>query len=610
VTESGPDTAKNLSFAFSGLKGEKGDQGNTGVSADYPITIANNLTTDDPTAALAASQGVVLKGEIDQLGQEVDENKVTISEHTLSIGGNPTGIKEIPNLEIEGVLSTVDEIEVSSENDVQHILITENGGTRDEEIVVSSNDGAVDYFRISKDGVYFNNKGTLVNLQDVAGGNVKYVATNGDDSNNGTAEHPLATINAALSVGAEVVILYGGVYEQMIDLSLAGLNLKIASASESDLPIIKPTVANYIIANGGESLESGTTKVYKVTLASNPFAATQKWIYQEGVNDASTIISNGERHPLHRGKEYRLENTRIVKTEASTKSEAISEIESADVYKWFFDASTSTLYFSRPVTTSTSHPICAARYGANLFSGNNRKVSLTMIGVDVWYQSINASGMVRASFIDCADKYSQNSGAFTWHGGMGVYMERCEAASNQYGELNGDGFNSGISNYTQGEPFAHKDTMLMIDCWSHDNNDDGYSGHMQSEGTIIGGLFEYNQKAGITPATGDNLTCYCVLSRKNIRGFLYAGGMQSDDQRKDGQLSLFSCLAEGNTLAGFMAVGDGLIIANDCKSINNNTGYYSATGCYLKLIDCKSLSDATNKVEQGTIEILTTNNLI
>lgn len=72
LTESGPDTAKNLSFAFSGLKGPKGDQGNTGVSADYPITIANNLTTDDPTAALAASQGVVLQDEIDQLGQEVN----------------------------------------------------------------------------------------------------------------------------------------------------------------------------------------------------------------------------------------------------------------------------------------------------------------------------------------------------------------------------------------------------------------------------------------------------------------------------------------------------------------------------------------------------------
>lgn len=80
VTESGPATSKNLSFAFSGLKGAKGDQGNTGVSADYPITIANNLTTDDPTAALAASQGVVLKSEIDQLGQEVTDLMPTVFE--------------------------------------------------------------------------------------------------------------------------------------------------------------------------------------------------------------------------------------------------------------------------------------------------------------------------------------------------------------------------------------------------------------------------------------------------------------------------------------------------------------------------------------------------
>jgi hypothetical protein len=587
----------------------QGMQGNTGSSVEFPYELVNNLTTNDATKGLSAAQGVVLDGKVSQLEAKVDENEVTISEHTLSIGGNPTGIKEIPNLEIEGVLSTVDEIEISSENDVQHILITENGGTRDEEIVISSDDDTVDYVKISKDGVYFNNNGTLVKLQEAVGGNVKYVAPNGDDSNDGTLAQPMATINAALSAGAEVVLLLGGEYKQKIDLSLAGVNLKIAPASTDALLVIKPSAENYVIAES-ETLESGTTKVYKITLASNPFVSTQKWIYQEGVNDVSTLISNGERHPLHRGKEYRLENTRIVKTEASTKSVAIREIESSDVYKWFFDASTSTLYFSRPTTTSTSHPICAARYGANLFTGQNRKLSLTMVGVDVWYQAINADGLAMASFIDCADKYSQSSGAFTFNGAVGVHFERCEAASNQYGESNGDGFNSGISNYTQGEPFAHKDTMLMIDCWSHDNNDDGYSSHMQSEGTIIGGLFEYNQKAGITPATGDNLTCYCVLSRKNIRGFLYAGGMQSGDQRKDGQLSLFSCLAEENSLAGFMAVGDGLIIANDCKSINNNIGFYSATGCYLKLIDCKSLSDATTKVEQGTIEILTTNNLI
>ena len=102
VSASGPDTAKNFTFAFTGLKGAtgvtsavvtvdntsgtpqcavslvgqelhldftglKGAQGDTGVSADYPITVVNNLTTNDPTSALSAAQGVQLESEISQL---------------------------------------------------------------------------------------------------------------------------------------------------------------------------------------------------------------------------------------------------------------------------------------------------------------------------------------------------------------------------------------------------------------------------------------------------------------------------------------------------------------------------------------------------------------
>lgn len=108
VESSGPATAKNLQFHFTNLKGEtgvtsvvatvdnttgnpactvslvgqqltlaftglKGAQGNTGVSADYPIAIVNNLTTNDPASALSAAQGVVLQGEITQLEAKVGE---------------------------------------------------------------------------------------------------------------------------------------------------------------------------------------------------------------------------------------------------------------------------------------------------------------------------------------------------------------------------------------------------------------------------------------------------------------------------------------------------------------------------------------------------------
>lgn len=108
VESSGPDTAKNLAFHFTNLKGEtgvtsvvatvdntsgtpactvslvgqqltlafsglKGAQGDTGSSVDYPFTIVNNLTTDDATQALSAAQGVVLQWEITQLEHELNE---------------------------------------------------------------------------------------------------------------------------------------------------------------------------------------------------------------------------------------------------------------------------------------------------------------------------------------------------------------------------------------------------------------------------------------------------------------------------------------------------------------------------------------------------------
>lgn len=74
VSASGPDTAKQFAFTFKNLKGDKGDkgdQGNTGSSVDYPYELVNNLTTDDATKGLAASQGVALAGQVSQLEAEV-----------------------------------------------------------------------------------------------------------------------------------------------------------------------------------------------------------------------------------------------------------------------------------------------------------------------------------------------------------------------------------------------------------------------------------------------------------------------------------------------------------------------------------------------------------
>ena len=142
VQESGPNTAKNLQFNFSNLKGEtgvtsvvvsvdntsgtpqcavslagqvltlaftglKGAQGDTGSSVDYPFTIVNNLTTNDATQALSAAQGVVLEGEISQLEHEVNDLDEQINgatsviedyTETTTTSGQSTGFVDVTNL--------------------------------------------------------------------------------------------------------------------------------------------------------------------------------------------------------------------------------------------------------------------------------------------------------------------------------------------------------------------------------------------------------------------------------------------------------------------------------------------------------------------------------
>ena len=84
-----------LTLAFSGLKGIKGD---TGVSADYPITLYNGLDSDATDQALAAAQGKVLDDKISQLGQEVTHlNEAMVGLVSATERGDPSvDLTELP----------------------------------------------------------------------------------------------------------------------------------------------------------------------------------------------------------------------------------------------------------------------------------------------------------------------------------------------------------------------------------------------------------------------------------------------------------------------------------------------------------------------------------
>ena len=178
VSTSGPNTAKNMTFAFSNLKGEtgatpnisigdvttgaagssasatitgtaeapvlnltipQGIQGNTGSSVAYPYELVNNETTNDATKGHTAQGAKRLKDQLDQLDLKVDDLTEELGEINPHITGRV------------GVDASNTDITHSSlpEYDDQYGIITLTLGTSGYLWVCLEND----HFRITSGGV-------------------------------------------------------------------------------------------------------------------------------------------------------------------------------------------------------------------------------------------------------------------------------------------------------------------------------------------------------------------------------------------------------------------------------------------------------------------------
>ena len=426
---------------------------------------------------------------------------------------------------------------------------------------------------------------------------ILYVGTNGNDANAGNStSYPLATINAALEKGAKTIIMLPGRYEALT------CDLSKTSHAEIHLQAYANTNEKVIIRNIGreiaksEELVSGYTKVYKALNGTiNTYNTNDVWIIQDFVNEASTLITDEDRHPCQRGMTYRCDSTRIVKTSASTLEAALTEIENSDDYKFFYDESTSTYYFSRPQEVDSSHPISVL--GRTSFLQNtNRQHSLYITGIELdgFYMALLKTN--NSVISDCKVKNVAAAGGFRYDRSVNATFIKCEAQHVQNGS-NGDGFN-GHSESTG--DFDSKQTVVELrDCWAHDNFDDGYSDHERSEIAIHGGLYEWNGKAGVTPSYGSHCSCVNVYSRNNYAGFYYTGAATQAEGGKYGQMICYNCVAENNrrggTKTGFKVAntGNNMILVN-CKSINNEKGFdISSDAGTATLIDCGSLNNDT-----------------
>ena len=426
---------------------------------------------------------------------------------------------------------------------------------------------------------------------------VVYVdAANGNDKNNGTTESAaLATFAAAFSkTGVDTtIILIGDTTER--------LNIKAKPNQRSVRLIGKRGSVNRIICGtkiDSGTLVAGTTNVYKTPLSS--FSDSDHFqLFQHEVFDESTLIPDNERHPLQRGKTYRCDSTKI------TRVTSLDAVKTSEGYTFFYDADAQMLYVKiKEGTTLATNPVYIP--GGSGISGNDGSVAFEMVNIECWYGSISLRLCHGGRAIDCAAKYAFGGGAWSWEAAIGVELIRCEATRAFSGSSTGDGFNAHST--TTGPASAKHTVATMIDCWSHDNNDDGYSDHERCETTIIGGLFEYNVKAGLTPAFGCHDTICNAYCRKQVNnGIALVGSATAAEGGRGSQIFVTGCICENNTnnyyVSGDKAGTDenfGKFV--NCISLNGSKyGYLCGTNARIELNNCTDSGSPTAKSGNVTV---------
>lgn len=549
-----------------------------GMSSDGVIALANTINQINATGRYAYTDTDIVKGS------NTGSQKV----RTFLVAGQPyrftlTPVGDSAPVDIQG-------IKADGTFDVIGSMVSTPAGTT-KTITPTQN-----YYGFT---IYYGSKTTATSANvlfetPTTGGmglpDVVYVdAVNGDDTNPGTTESAaLATFAAAFSkTGVDTtIILIGDTTER--------LNIKTKSNQRSVRLIGKRGLVNRIICGtkiDSGTLVAGTTNVYQTPLSS--FSTVARFqLFQHEVFDESTLIPDNERHPLQRGKTYRCDSTKI------TRVTSLDAVKTSEGYTFFYDTGAQTLYVKiKEGTTLAANPVYIPG-GSGIF-GNDGSVAFEMVNIECWYGSILLEYCHGGRAIDCAAKYAFDDGAWSWDAAIGVELIRCEAARALSSSTTGNGFNA---NSTTTDPALAKHTVAtMIDCWGHDNNDSGYSDHERCETTIIGGLFEYNVRGGITTAYGGHDTIYNAYCRKQTDdGIALVRSAKAEEGGRGSQIFAIGCICENNKVNYYVSGDKSGTDENfgkfvNCVSLNARYGYFCGTNSRIELNNCTDSGSSTAK---------------
>lgn len=549
-----------------------------GMSSDGVIALANTINQINATGRYAYTDTDIVKGS------NTGSQKV----RTFLVAGQPyrftlTPVGDGAPVDIQG-------IKADGTFDVIGSMISTPAGTT-KTITPTQN-----YYGFT---IYYGSKTTATSANvlfetPTTGGmglpDVVYVdAVNGDDTNPGTTEGAaLATFAAAFSkTGVDTtIILIGDTTER--------LNIKTKSNQRSVRLIGKRGLVNRIICGtkiDSGTLVAGTTNVYQTPLSS--FSTVARFqLFQHEVFDESTLIPDNERHPLQRGKTYRCDSTKI------TRVTSLDAVKTSEGYTFFYDTNAQMLYVKiKEGTTLAANPVYIPG-GSGIF-GNDGSVAFEMVNIECWYGSILLRSCHGGRAIDCAAKYALDDGAWSWDAAIGVELIRCEAARALSSSTTGNGFNA---NSTTTDPALAKHTVAtMIDCWGHDNNENGYSDHERCETTIIGGLFEYNVRGGIATAYGGHDTIYNAYCRKQTdNGIALVRSAKAEEGGRGSQIFAIGCICENNKVNYYVSGDKSGTDENfgkfvNCVSLNAHYGYFCGTNARIELNNCTDSGSSTAK---------------
>ncbi len=374
-----------------------------------------------------------------------------------------------------------------------------------------------------------------------------YVSPDGNDNNDGlSATNAVATFAKALEI-SNVIFAKRGVYNQSISLSgKTGVRIYPLDNDET----YSATERQKIEINGGtEILKS------EITEDNNIYYVTCQRGYQ-----FTEIFHSGTLEPIASNGMYRANVFVNLSSPGKLKLKPVLSLElcEAESNTFWWDFTNKLLYMN--ISTADFNSVTVLSSYNYISISDCKDIVLQDVAIKYTYTTaFKVENSIDVVLNNCEASYSATSMGFQLSN-TNAKLIHCYATNNGV-----DGFNFHYYGYSE-----------IRDCSAMYNYDDGCSHHEGCHGTIIGGEFTGNGKAGIAPAYGANVDIYNILAANN-------------DHYGIGYLS---------TNNGHPAMQG---IVGNCAMVGNPVGLAVQSLCTVTAIGCKYSSNVQDKEVSGTL---------